>query len=413
MSRVDKKIDEEDIRKFVKGETTIKELSKKYGIQPLAMSKRITKSVDDIENEQLKTALKMKIEENLKRSRKSIHISQEDIKAYERKEVSIKQLAEKYQCNRNTMSSIMSKIFPEAPKEKKAVAPKNNEGAKEAHPTKRGKVILPKGYLDEYVGTDMFSWINASDYSRIDPQYKEDFQYKVCILAMTGKSDVEIAMKTLGIKDRETFKDICLDYICQVENKDLAREYLSNIERVRNDYSKINFVSVAERMLRGNLSQSEIAEQLSIAPRIVSREFEKLKALDDDNEPKKLYTVVKQYAEVKMRRQELSEMAVKRLEEYLDGYRERHPDFFKAPDMSRTEQILEEKKKKIDQATALLKEGKSRKEVAEELGISVSSVRRILVKDSKKAKIMNGEYDKIAQIVNNPYAFNDDEEPSL
>ena len=423
MGRLDKEIDENDIKRFVEGEITIKELAEKYGIQPLAMSKRIAKSVDRLESPDLRNALENKIKENQKRAKKSIHISDEDIKAYQRKEITIKELAVKYQCNRNTMSKIMSKIFPEAPKGVKQEASRPEKSKTRVSTEKSEHHKFDSGNKD-YVGTDMFSWIPGTKYTiSDDPKNDEDLKYKVCMMVILGKADVETGMEVLGIKDRETIKDLCLDYICQVEDKDLARQYLENIERVRNDYSKINFASVAVRMLKDNLSQSEIADRMFIPARVVSREFKKLEKLDDDNEPKKLYTIIKQYAEVKMRRQELSDMAMIKLDEFLDGYCERHPDFFKKQDVSKTEQVLEEKKKKFDQATVMLKAGKTRKEIAKELGISVSSLRRILFKDSKKAQILNGQMPESKKILSDPYADledypksgieDDGDEPSL
>lgn len=257
-----------------------------------------------------------------------------------------------------------------------------------------GRDFLKKKLIEKY-GTDPQSLkdIEAvlknnkanSTAIEIDSALLED----VFLRTMSGEISLEQAREELGGIDKETLKSKFVDFIEQNSgNEELLRKYIA-FQKPKSkesstditDYTKLNFRLLAINMILNKKSQTQLAAELDIPVRTVSREFEKF-SQDTD---KTLYKIVKFYNERTMKKQKIERFEEISMIMGLNQYKKRHPELLSDTVMSKEEQKLERMKRLVSDAERLKGEGLTQEEIAKRLGTSVSGLRRakIFVKEQE------------------------------
>lgn len=202
------------------------------------------------------------------------------------------------------------------------------------------------------------------------------------------KSKVE-ALEILNgsVTDVATLGEKMADYVNDSDDQDLKARYIGYLAKKNPDYSNINFKALIIEMIRGQYSQTEIATLYNIPPRTVSREIAKL---ENDEVYHDLYTMAKELADRQIRRGNSKQRNSKSfftqfewrlIESQLEDYDEGKVIIANAKSL---------KTRKYEKSKSLLddvaKTGLSKKEAAEKLEVSVSSIRRaeIFVKNYEK-----------------------------
>lgn len=154
-------------------------------------------------------------------------------------------------------------------------------------------------------------------------------------------------------------------------------QYYIRYKSRRGDYSGINFRMLFVELIENNMTQTEIANKYDIPVRTVSRELEKLGRSQDPLDMK-LYDIAKIYAEKNMKHAHLSGNETRLYSTILDEIKD-ESKFLTIPDETaeaRKMRELEEFKTKVE---LLIERGMTRKQIADELHIGISTIRRRLL----------------------------------
>lgn len=183
--------------------------------------------------------------------------------------------------------------------------------------------------------------------------------------------------------DERTLREKMLEFLNREENAELLKRYIEYQATIHPDYSHINFKAVVITMMREDVSQSQIASELGIPARTISREIEKLKESD-----KELYEICKEYSYRKMQRREFSKFERMLMESVLMLYAEE--TILKANAKPKRQIQYEKAKENVRKADEI--EGTT-EEKARTLGISVSTLRRnrLLVQKYENEQDRKGE----------------------
>lgn len=204
-------------------------------------------------------------------------------------------------------------------------------------------------------------------------QIEEGLLEDVFLRTMNGELSLEQARIMLGNIDKETLRSKFQEQMRKMlKDEVLLEKYKESQKSKRGDYSGINFRVIAIEMIRGDYTQTEMAEFLEIPVRTVSREFEKLK----DDEDKELYDLIKFYSDRKMKKQDFREGERMLLKLALDMYEKKNADLLLPVERTKTEERAERMKFLVEEEEKMKKLGLSQAEIADRLGTSISGLRR-------------------------------------
>lgn len=179
------------------------------------------------------------------------------------------------------------------------------------------------------------------------------------------------AQVVLGNIDILTLKEKFTDLVEKSENLEIPAKYLEFIES--KDSSKVvNYRVMAIRMMRNNLTQCDIAEELEVSPRTISREFEKLKH-DEDT---RLYDLLKAYGHMQAKKHKFTDDELVILNKLLTDYENHNPHLLLLPDKSKEELAIEKQDYLVEEERKLKAQGLTQAQIAKRLGTSVSTLRR-------------------------------------
>lgn len=210
---------------------------------------------------------------------------------------------------------------------------------------------------------------------------------KLLIELMQGKISKQEVMNLTGIGDKKTI-EIKIQEIVS-ENPELRLLYEEYMARKSTDFNGYNFRPEAIEMLRNNYSQSYMAEKICVSRRTFST---KIKQLAEKNQDNILGQLLSQHAERQMKRQELTDVELIRVNVQLDEYEEKYP-----VGKIRYEKIdsIEARKDNvcriIDTVEALLADGYTLKELSEKGIISEAGYRRYKEEAINLSKILEDE----------------------
>lgn len=190
---------------------------------------------------------------------------------------------------------------------------------------------------------------------------------RICELILEGKLGIVDASIRLGIH-KQTFHEKLIEYINTSNDMELKRKYIRYEEERNPDYSFINFKALFIQMIKDDIGQSEIAREYGIPARTVSRELEKIKK---EEGYEVLYEMTKELSKRKMYRQEFSSyerlLMCASIENYDEG-----PVIINNS-ISKEEREYKRAKKLLEKVSKM--QG-TKEEIAEKLGIGVSTIRR-------------------------------------
>lgn len=204
-------------------------------------------------------------------------------------------------------------------------------------------------------------------------EIEQDLLEQTFFKVMNREITLKEAQKILGNIDIQTLKEKFAELVVQTEDLEIPSKYLEFIES--QDVSKINFRVMAIKMMRLGLTQSDIASELGISPRTVSREFEKLK-YDADT---RLYDLLKAYGDMQMKKHKFTCSEFLILDKLLTDYEEHHPHLLVMPEKSKEELAIEKQNYLVSEEAKLKAEGLSQAEIAKRLHVSISTLRRAKV----------------------------------
>lgn len=248
---------------------------------------------------------------------------------------------------------------------------------------------LNRRYADDSEKLDLIEKImqenkSSSSTVEVDSKLLEEVFFKV----MNNEMSIKEVQETLNNIDIETLKEKFSDFVLKMKDIETLKryaEYTGNVGITKTDVTKINFRVVAIRMMRNNQSQVEMADSLGIAPRTLSREFEKL----SEDEDTRLYDLLKAYSFQKMQRHTLTEIEKAKLGYLLDKYEEDNKHLLKAPEKSKTEMIIEKEDFLVLESEKLKEQGLTQKQIADKLGTSISSLRRARIAKANRDNLKN------------------------
>ena len=201
---------------------------------------------------------------------------------------------------------------------------------------------------------------------------------------MNKEITLEEARKILGVKDKETLRTKFLEYAESSNDEKIRNLYKKYIESQAQDYSHINFRLLAIKMVRLGENKTDLANKLGISPRTVSREFEKFK--NDDN--LSFYNFLKLYNEAMMTKRRFSAYELRVQNIFLDEYEREHYSELYGVRKTKEEERIELEEFYVREEERLKKtKGLTQQQIAERLGISVSSLRRARI-NVKKRKVL-------------------------
>lgn len=210
----------------------------------------------------------------------------------------------------------------------------------------------------------------ASSRVEIDPQLLED----ILLRTISGKITLSQAREEIGNIDMATLKECFLRFIQDNRNNEELLMKYRQYRRKENsiDITKLNYRLLAIQMLKQRISQSDIAKQIGVTPRTISRKFEEFK----NDEDQSLYHMVKFYNHKIMRRQKLTAYEEMILGLGIREYEEKHPELLEQTTKSQAEEKLEKIRTLVAKADDLKQEGLTQAQIATQLGTSISSLRR-------------------------------------
>lgn len=269
---------------------------------------------------------------------------------------SIRECEKIYGINRNKFITICKQLFPEG----------SDERTKLEQILSKNKAELQRKQIEDEKLRDVIEGLISGE-------------IKSKIEALEILDGIVTDVTTLGEKMAE--------YVNNSNDRDLRARYIGYLAKKNPDYSNINFKALIIEMIRGQYSQTEIARLYNIPPRTVSRELAKL---EHDEVYHDLYTIAKELADRQVllgnsrqrsNRKIFTKFETRLIDNQLEDYDEGKVIIANAKSL---------KTRKYEKSKSLLddvaKTGLSKKEAAEKLGVSVSSIRRakIFVKNYEK-----------------------------
>lgn len=224
----------------------------------------------------------------------------------------------------------------------------------------------------------------------IEPKVLEN----LFLRTMSGKIDLSQAREEIGNIDIATLKECFLRFIQDNRNNEELlikyREYKRSEQSI--DTKSFNYRLLAIQMLKQRISQSDVAKQIGVKPRTISRKFEEFKKDEDQA----LYHMLKFYNYKAMRKQKLSQYEEMVLDLGIKAYEEKHPVLLTETRKSKAEEKLERIQALVERAEELKLAGLTQAQVATNLGTSISSLRRarIFLEEHKLLNDTPGEETK-------------------
>jgi len=204
--------------------------------------------------------------------------------------------------------------------------------------------------------------------------------------AMNKEITLTEAREVLGIKDKETLRMKFLEYIGNSDNEEIRNLYKKYMEEHERDYSHINFRVIAIEMIGEGVSQSEMARRLNIPARTISREFEKFK----EDEDLTFYNFIKEYNQAVMRKYKFTKYERVMQQFFVNQYEHDNYDELYKESKTKEEERIELENHYMEEEERLKAKGLTQAQIADELGISVSTLRRVK-KNVQKRKVLQDE----------------------
>ena len=207
---------------------------------------------------------------------------------------------------------------------------------------------------------------------------------RILVKLMKGEITKQEAMAETGIGDKGTIERKIQELVNL--NPNLVELYKEYMGRKSKNFEGYTFRSEAIEMLRNDSSQSYMAECIGINRRTFSTKIKKLQEENMDNELGKL---LKEHADRKMRRQEITPNELAMINYILDEYEKKYPvRKTKYEDKSLIELRLQTISKIIYAVELFLKDGTTIKELSERKIISESSYRKYRTEAENLRKIL-------------------------
>ena len=213
----------------------------------------------------------------------------------------------------------------------------------------------------------------------------DDKLKKILIQILKGEITVNEASKIMKM-DKETLRRKA------EELANSSPEYIKYYIRYKSkigDYSGINFRRIFIEIIENNLSQTEIAKEYEIPTRTISRELEKIGKSDDENDLK-LHDLAKIYAEKKMKHQKMNTYELRLYSKLIDDIK-KNSNFLTIEDEDPFEKNIKELTEFKNTVKTLKEKGLTDKQVADELQIGVSTIRRRILKLKELETIKKGK----------------------
>ena len=208
---------------------------------------------------------------------------------------------------------------------------------------------------------------------------------RLLIKLMKGETSKKDVMDYTGIGDKGTI-EIKIQELVNL-NPNLVELYREYIGRKSKNFEGYIFRSEAIEMLRSDLSQSYMAKCIGVNRRTFST---KIKNLQKENEDNELGKLLKEHADRKMRRQEITSNELVMINCILDEYEKKYPvRNIKYQDKGFIELRLQTILKIIETVDELIAEGNTLKELNEKNIISESNYRKYRLEAENLSKIVN------------------------
>lgn len=210
---------------------------------------------------------------------------------------------------------------------------------------------------------------------------------EILIDLLKGNISKKDVMNKTGIGDKQTIEIKVQEMVASnPELKELFEEYIARKSKNFNGY---NFRAEAIEMLQNDYSQSQMAEKTGINRRSFST---KIKKLEEENSENQLGELLREHAERKMKRQELTSKEKIRIQCMLDKYLEEHPvGITRYESRNPIEARLDTITKVIGTIEELLASGITLKQLSEERIISESNYRKYREEAENLSTILNGK----------------------
>lgn len=215
---------------------------------------------------------------------------------------------------------------------------------------------------------DVLQENKASCVVKLDEQLKE-----IVIRILKGEISARQAADQYGI-NRETLRRK-VDELANSSSEYI--QYYIRYKSTRGDYSGINFRRLFIEMIEDNMTQTDIAKKYGIPVRTMSRELEKL-GKSEDEQDQKLYNIAKIYAGRMMRKEHLIEYERSLYFQILEEIKSNFA-FITVDCGTEEEKRLSQLQEFKDKVESLAEQGMPKQEIAEKLGIGVSTIRRRLL----------------------------------
>lgn len=172
-------------------------------------------------------------------------------------------------------------------------------------------------------------------------------------------------------------------------------KYYIQYKSKRGDYSGINFRRLIIEMIEDGISQTKIAKEYDIPVRTMSRELQKLEKSDDKRDIK-LFDIAKIYAEKMIRHEELSDYEQRLYGSIIEELKQ--DTKFTAISIESNEEKrnkeLQDFKLKVQELRA---KGMTNVQIAKELGVGVSTIRRRMLEVTSKQNLQEMKNITIAE----------------
>lgn len=172
-------------------------------------------------------------------------------------------------------------------------------------------------------------------------------------------------------------------------------KYYIQYKAKRGDYSGINFRRLIIEMIENGISQTVIAKEYGIPVRTMSRELQKLEKSDDKRDIK-LFDIAKIYAEKMIRHEELSDYEQRLYGSIIEELKQ--DTKFTAINIESNEEKrnkeLQDFKLKVQELRA---KGMTNVQIADELGVGVSTIRRRMLEVTSKQNLQDMKNVTIAE----------------
>ena len=208
---------------------------------------------------------------------------------------------------------------------------------------------------------------------------------RVLIRLMKGEITKQEAILTTGIGDKGTIERKIQELVSL--DPRLIELYNEYVARKSKDFNGYTFRAEAIDMLRNDCSQSLMAERIGVNRRSFSTKIKKLQEENADNE---LGVLLKEHAERKMKRRELSTREIAIINCILDEYEEKYPvGTARYEHMNIIELRLQTLSRIIETVDELISNGATIKDLSQRKIISESSYRKYKIEVENLSKILN------------------------